>query len=86
MFYRKELPEVETPGLGEKLGEKLGETEVKILKMILINKFVTTQELSESIGISTTAIENNIKKLKEKGLLKRIGPDKGGYWDTTHKS
>ena len=23
----------------------------------------------------------NLKKLKQKGILKRIGPDKGGYWE-----
>jgi ATP-dependent DNA helicase RecG len=32
------------------------------------------------LTVSTTAIENNISKLKAKGLLERIGPDKGGYW------
>lgn len=34
------------------------------------------QALSQIVEISTTAIENNITKLKEKGILKRIGPDK----------
>jgi predicted HTH transcriptional regulator len=42
-------------------------------------------QLSEIIGISQTAIENNITKLKEKGLLKRIGPAKGGHWEVTKK-
>ena len=65
----------------EKLGEKLGENEKKILEFISQNKNITTKELSKEIGISTTAIENNITKLKEKGILKRVGPDKGGYWE-----
>jgi ATP-dependent DNA helicase RecG len=26
-------------------------------------------------------VERNIKKLQEKGLLKRVGPDKGGRWE-----
>jgi len=30
-------------------------------------------------------IEVNLNKLKEKGLLKRIGPDKGGYWEVIDK-
>jgi ATP-dependent DNA helicase RecG len=31
--------------------------------------------------ISTTAVENNIAKLKEKGLLERAGTAKGGRWE-----
>ena len=38
-------------------------------------------ELSQKIGLGTTAIENNIAKFKEKGILKRVGPAKGGHWE-----
>lgn len=68
-------------GLGEKLGEKLGENQNRILEIITKNKFVTIPELSRMLGISTTAVENNLAKLKVKNILKRIGPDKGGYWE-----
>jgi ATP-dependent DNA helicase RecG len=67
--------------LGEKLGVRLGESEVKILKMILTDKYISAKKLSANIGISLTAIENNIAKLKKKDVLRRIGPDKGGYWE-----
>jgi len=67
--------------LGEKLGEKLGENEQKILENIAENKFVTIPELSDMLGISTTAVENNLAKLKSKKVIKRIGPDKGGHWE-----
>jgi len=66
--------------LGEKLGEKLGENQVKIIEAISGNSKVTIDEMSESIGISTTAVENNISKLKEKNIIERKGPDKGGKW------
>jgi len=36
--------------------------------------------MSSVIGISERKIKENIRKLKEKGLLKRVGPAKGGYW------
>jgi len=65
----------------EKVGRKLGENEEKILKIILRDKFVTISELSNSLGISTTAVEKNLSKLKKKGLLRRVGPAKGGYWE-----
>jgi len=36
--------------------------------------------LSKIIEISSRKIEENIVKLKIKGLLVRIGPAKGGSW------
>jgi len=49
------------------------------------NKYITTKELSEHIKISTTAVDNNISKLKKKGILKRIGSPKGGCWEIIGK-
>ncbi len=63
------------------MGEKLGENEVKILESISSDPHITIQQLSEEVQISTTAVENNIKKLKEKDLLKRVGSPKGGHWE-----
>jgi ATP-dependent DNA helicase RecG len=71
--------------LGEKLGEKLNKNQQYIIEMISKNPYTTINELSRKIEISTTAIENNKKKLREKGLLKRIGSDKGGYWQIITK-
>ena len=67
--------------VGEKLGEKLGENQINILKLINENKFISIPELSKMLKISSTAVENNLAKLKKKGLLKRIGPDRGGHWE-----
>ena len=36
--------------------------------------------LAGFIGITPKAVEKQIAKLKAEGVLKRIGPDKGGYW------
>jgi ATP-dependent DNA helicase RecG len=30
-------------------------------------------------------VEDNIKILQEKGLVRRVGPDKGGYWELIEK-
>ncbi len=54
---------------------------VKILALLKQNGEMTIPELSEQIGITTRAIEKNIKKLQEGGALRRVGPDKGGHWE-----
>ena len=81
----KKVTEKVPEKLGDKLGVKLGENEIKILKLMEDNKYITTKELSEHIKISTTAVDNNITKLKKKGILRRIGSPKGGHWEVIEK-
>jgi len=57
----------------------LVENQKKIIFFIEENPKISKKELSDKIGISTTAIDKNITALKKKKLLKRIGPAKGGY-------
>ena len=67
--------------VGEKVGEKLTKNQKNIIGFILKDAGISANELSELMDISQRKIEENIKKLKEKGRLKRIGPDKGGHWE-----
>jgi ATP-dependent DNA helicase RecG len=70
--------------LVEGLVEGLVESQRKILELVGVNPKISKEELSKQIGISTTAIDKNLEKLKQKNLIKRIGPDKGGYWEVIH--
>jgi ATP-dependent DNA helicase RecG len=78
---RKESPEKLVEGLAEKLVEGLAENQQGILMLIVANPHVSKRAMAESLGISTTAIDNNLTKLKQKGILRRIGPAKGGHWE-----
>ncbi len=71
----------------EKLGEKLGEKRVKltknriaILRLIAENPYITQSDLAKAVGVSLTAIENNIEFMRGK-YIRRVGPDKGGFWE-----
>ena len=46
---------------------------------------VSEAELSVELGIHVSNIDRNIRKLKRQGLIVRIGPDKGGYWQVLEK-
>jgi predicted HTH transcriptional regulator len=52
-----------------------------ILDNIIKNQYITRDELVKVVDISLSKIKVNISKLKAKGLLERVGPDKGGYWN-----
>lgn len=53
----------------------------KILDMILSNPHITIKDMADALKITDRAVKKNINNLKTEGLLKRIGPDKGGYWE-----
>ena len=61
--------------------EGLVENQKKILILIKENSKISKRELSEKIGISTTAIDKNITTLKKKKIIKRVGSAKGGHWE-----
>lgn len=41
--------------------------------------------MAKAIGIDRRNIARNIKRLQEQGIIRRIGPDKGGYWEVVNK-
>ena len=45
------------------------------------NSQITTQEIAEALGMSRRAITKQITNLREKGIIRRIGPNKGGHWE-----
>ena len=59
---------------------KLTKNQIEIIKNIKLNKYITTSELASIVFISERKIKANIAKLKARGIIKRIGPDNGGYW------
>ena len=63
-----------------KFGEKFGESSEKILELILRDQYISASAMADDIGVSARAIEKQLKKLKDKGVIDRIGPDKGGFW------
>lgn len=52
----------------------------KIIMEMRDNPNVTAAELHVMLGISETAVENNITFLKNNGYIERIGAKKNGYW------
>ena len=55
---------------------------VKILELVKERPTISIPILAEEIGVSIKAIEKQIRLLKEKGILIRQGPDRGGRWQT----
>ena len=63
----------------------INNTQTNILRAIHHNNKISKRELVESIKLSKTAIDKNIDKLKELGILERRGSDRGGSWKLIYK-
>ncbi|MDD7589275.1 winged helix-turn-helix domain-containing protein [Bullifex porci] len=63
-----------------KVTQKVTVNQQKILKSIKNNPFITQDELSKVIGLSRKSIIQNMKKMKNNGLIKRVGAAKNGHW------
>lgn len=61
--------------------QKLTNTQQKILDCVAEDKYISAKKMAEIIGMSGRSIENNIKKMKEIGILVRKGSPKSGYWE-----
>ena len=53
----------------------------KIIEIISQNPEVTTSDIADVLGISRRAVAKHIATLQGSGVVRRVGPDKGGYWE-----
>lgn len=56
-------------------------TTQKIISLMKSNPYISREEIARSCEVTSDAIKLQIKKLKDTGKIRRIGPDKGGYWE-----
>ena len=79
---------------GDRVGDKVGDstpsakttqkTTQKILELLRMNPSASRREIADVLGdITENGVKYHLEKLKSEGRLKRIGGDKGGYWQVT---
>ena len=58
----------------------------KIIALLSQDNTLSATALAKRIGIPPKAVEKQIAGLKADGVLRRIGPDKGEYWQVVEKT
>jgi ATP-dependent DNA helicase RecG len=64
----------------DKVADKVTDNQRLIIEYILENNKISASEMAEKIGISKRKVLENIKKLKDTGILQRAGSPKAGLW------
>ena len=62
-------------------GAPLRSHQGQIMTLLKANPHLTYEELAERIGQTRKTVQRHLQQLKAKGLLRRIGGAKGGYWE-----
>ena len=55
-------------------------TQEKIINLIQKNPGITQVEMAKTLDLTRDGISYNIKVLKEKGIIERVGSTKNGIW------
>ena len=82
----------EKVGTTEEVGGTTEETTVKrqahaektpeyILNLIRVTPLITAKELAQRCGMTEDGMFWTMKQLKAKGMIRRVGPTKGGHWE-----
>ena len=80
LFHRLSRQNLKWPECKKSSGKSSGKTEDKIIASARKSPSVSIPQMAEILGISTRAVEKQIRQLKQSKRLRRIGPPKGGNW------
>ncbi len=61
--------------------EKINERDIKIVEILKGKPSITINELSIELAVSSKTAFRALDKLKTLNKVKRVGSDKGGYWE-----
>ena len=66
----------------QKTIQKTIQKQQKILSILKKNPGASQQEIAKILGnISSNGVKYHLRKMRDSGLIRRVGPDKGGLWE-----
>ena len=94
-YYESERypgPKFDIPTMNEikkniNVTENVTENRIQLIEEeIRNNSRISLIDLSRILNVSKMTIYRDIEKMKKNGIVKRVGPDKGGYWKIIDKN
>lgn len=66
--------------VNDRVTDRVNDNMMKVLNVISEDPGYSYNDISDEIGISRKSVATIIKKLKDLGIIERIGNNKKGYW------
>lgn len=67
--------------VNDRVSGYIADKELKIIRLIEENARITHNEMANKLGVSEKTVRRSTQKLKEKGIIRRVGADKNGFWE-----
>ena len=67
------------------LKSTLKSTQKSIVEIIMRNPEVTIPQVAKLLELNPRGIAKHFKTLQDKGVIRRVGPDKGGHWEVVEE-
>ena len=67
--------------VARKGGQKITAKQAIVLDLIKQNPAISRKDLAGILEINESAVRKHLDALKNKGIIQRVGPDKGGHWE-----
>ena len=78
--YRTEIPYIATLQVAES-ESGLKRTPAQIIEILEITPTASYEDIAVQLGKARSTIAKQIGNLQKAGIIRRVGPDKGGYWE-----
>ena len=84
--YKKLLSEdtTQTPTKTNQTNQTLSTEEMKMMKIIRIEPNISQKKLSEKLNWTLANVKYYSLKLQKKGIIKRVGTNRKGYWEVAN--
>ncbi len=66
---------------GQRKSIELNDIQQEILKILTKKPRIPRKELADLIKMNPSAVQKHLKKLRDAGYIRRVGPDFGGHWE-----
>ena len=73
------------PNINATINATLNNTQRALLELLHENNVYTYDELASRVMMKRKNVYNNLKKLQELGLIRRVGARKNGHWEVLDK-
>ena len=71
-----------TGKMTDKVTDKVTDkTPNKLLRLIVANPSITLERMKDALSMSQSGVRKVLNKLREQGVIRRVGSDKTGHWE-----
>ncbi len=82
--FKEKLEEPKAKTTGETTGKTTGKS-LALISLCMKSPQMTIPMMAKELGLTEDGVRYHLKKLQGNGLLRRIGPKKGGHWEIMRK-